>query len=460
MCTLIVRVSGPLRGTVSVPGDKSISHRAILLAALADGVSRIVNFLDGDDCRATLDCVRALGVPVEAMNDVESGLTLTVYGRGIHSLQAPTAPLDCRRSGTTMRLLTGLLAAQPFDSVLTGDPQLLRRPMGRVVEPLCSIGARIEAREDGSLAIQRTDGHRLHGREHILPVASAQLKSALLLAGLYADGPTIIHQPGPARDHTERMLAAQIEEKGEEATSPAFVFDAQRTMLVPQMIERLRPLNMRVPGDVSSAVFPLVAALLQPGSQITLTGVGLNPTRTGFLDVLVAMGATTAMVTTSRPHSVNGELVADIIVTGNDGSTRLHGTTVSGPTVIRMIDEFPLLAVVATQAQGVTVVRNAAELRVKETDRIAGIVAALRRLGADIEARPDGFVVRGPTPLYGASVDSRGDHRLAMALAVAGLIATGETVIQPAGCIADSFPGFVGLMQTLGAACEMERSSD
>ena len=459
MCTLVVRARGPLRGTASVPGDKSISHRALLLAALADGVSRIEGFLNGDDCQATLACVRALGVPVEATNGEGPGLALTVHGRGMHALRAPTAPLDCRRSGTTMRLLTGLLAAQPFDSLLTGDPQLLRRPMERVVAPLCAIGARIAVREDGALAIQGTDGHRLHGSEHVLPVASAQLKSALLLAGLYADGPTIIHQPGPARDHTERMLAAQIEEKEGDKSGPAFVFDARRATLTPRRIERLRPLEMTVPGDMSSAVFPLVAALLQPGSRVTLRGVGVNPTRTGFLDALRAMGATPAMVTTSRPRSVSGEPVADVIVTGSDDGTRLHGTTISGPTVVRMIDEFPLLAVVATQAEGVTTVKGAAELRVKETDRIAGIVAPLRRLGADIEARPDGFIVRGPTPLHGASVDSRGDHRLAMALAVAGLIATGMTVIRPAGCVADSFPGFVGLMQALGAACEMEEVS-
>ena len=427
MSQLIVRPGGPLRGRGRVPGDKSISHRALLLGAVAGGASRISGFLPSGDCLATLACLRALGVHVET----HDATTLTVRGRGLRGLQAPGAPLNCARSGTTMRLLAGILAGQSFDCTLTGDPQLLRRPMRRITEPLRRMGAGIEA----------TDGHapltihrrRLHGYDHTLAVASAQVKSALLLAGLYADGPTTVRQPGPARDHTERMLAAMgaaIQVAGLDVT------------LDPSAA--LSPLALHIPGDLSSAAFPLVAAALLPGSEITIERVGVNPTRTGLLDVLRAIGAG---VTVEDEREQGGEPAADVTMRASD----LAGVEVSGHTVVRMIDEFPVLAVAATQAHGTTVVRDAAELRVKETDRIAAAVGELRVLGAHIEPRPDGFIVEGPTALRGGVVDSHGDHRLAMALAVAGLIAQGEVTIENAECVADSFPGFAGLMQSLGA---------
>ncbi|MEA3377986.1 MAG: 3-phosphoshikimate 1-carboxyvinyltransferase [Chloroflexota bacterium] len=427
MSLITVRSTGSLCGSIRVPGDKSISHRTLLLACLAEGDSEIRGFLPSADCLATLRCIRALGIAV----DVHDRTTLIVHGRGLYGLRRADGPLNCARSGTTMRLLAGILAGQPFAAVLTGDPQLLRRPMERIALPLRQMGADIATTHGHApLTIRRS---RLRGREHILPVASAQVKSAIMLAGLYADGPTIVHQPGPARDHTELMLAAM----------GANVEVSDLIVTLTPGPPPLSPLDLTVPGDISSACFPLVAALLLPGSEITVEGVGVNPTRTGLLDVLDEMGA---RIEVNARRQQGGEPVALVTARASD----LHGVQVSGETVVRMIDEFPLLAVAATQAQGSTVVRDAAELRVKETDRIATIASELRKMGADIDPRPDGFVVR-PTPLQGAVVDSHGDHRIAMALAVAGLVADGETTVKHASCIDDSFPRFVDTMQRLGA---------
>ena len=427
MMRLTVQPGTALRGRVRVPGDKSISHRALLLGALAKGASQVSGFLPSGDCLATLACLRALGVKVE----VHDPTALTIHGRGLRGLRAPRVPLNCARSGTTMRLLAGILAGQPFESTLTGEEQLLRRPMGRIAEPLRRMGADIET-VDGHAPLT-VRGRRLQGYDHVLRVASAQVKSALLLAGLYADGPTVVRQPGPARDHTELMLAAMgaaIEVNGLDVT------------LSPPV--SLSPLALDVPGDVSSAAFLLVAAALVPGSNITVESVGINPTRTGLLDILSTMGAGLVV---DGEHQQRSEPVADVTVRGSE----LQGVEVGGDTVVRMIDEFPLLAVAATQAHGTTVVRDATELRVKETDRIAAVAAGLKALGAHVEPLPDGFIVEGPTQLHGAVVDSQGDHRLAMALAVAGLIAEGQTVVENAECITDSFPGFIELMRKLGA---------
>jgi 3-phosphoshikimate 1-carboxyvinyltransferase len=414
-----------------VPGDKSISHRTLLLGCLAEGSSRIRGFLPSNDCLATLSCIRALGIQVEA-SPPDAPSWLIIDGRGLQGPRAPAEPLNCVRSGTTMRLLAGILAGQPFTSTLTGEPQLRRRPMERIARPLRRMGAAIETTEGHApLTIHES---RLQGHEHALPVASAQVKSAILLAGLYADGPTIVHQPGPARDHTELMLQAM--------GAPVEISGLSVTLTPPS--SHLNPLDLTVPGDISSASFPLIAGLLIPGSEVTVESVGTNPTRTGLLDVLRAMGAD---VTLQRERDQGGEPVADVTAR----ASALTGTKVSGDTVVRMIDEFPLLAVAATQARGTTVVRDAAELRVKETDRIAVIASQLTAMGADIEPRSDGFIVSGPTPLKGATVDSHGDHRIAMALAVAGLVANGETMVQHPACIHDSFPGFVESMQGLGA---------
>lgn len=419
--------SASLRGRVRVPGDKSISHRALMLGSLAAGETHVSGFLPSGDCTATIGCMRALGVAIERHDET----TLTVHGQGLRGLSAPGTPLDCVRSGTTMRLLAGLLAGQHFESTLTGDLQLQRRPMRRVTEPLRRMGARIEDR-DGHAPLH-VMGSSLHGQVHELSVASAQVKSALLLAGLYADGPTVVRQCGPARDHTELMLAAmgaELETEGLEIT----IRPPHRTSLA--------PLSLHVPGDFSSAAYLLVAATLVSGSEVTIEQVGTNPTRTGLLDVLAQMGA---RVNRLESHDSGGEPVADLQVR----AAPLRGTTISGDTVVRMIDEFPVLAVAATQAEGTTVVRDAAELRVKETDRIATVVSELGRMGAQIEPQADGFVVHGPSTLRGAVVDSHGDHRLGMALVVAGLVAEGETTVQGVDCIADSFPGFWNVLQGL-----------
>lgn len=437
MSELEIQSGAPLRGQVQVPGDKSISHRAVLLGALADGTAHIENFLPGGDCRASVGAVRALGIQVEEITPT----TLRVHGQGIGGLREAEGVIDCVRSGTTLRLLSGILAGQPFTSVLSGDAQLLRRPMKRIVDPLRQMGATVLGRDGDRLPPLTIRGGGLRGIEYSLPVASAQLKSCLLLAALYAQGPTTLYEPGPGRDHTERML---------QAMGAHLDIDGPRCTLSPG--PPLRAIDTTIPGDFSSAAFPLAAAVLVPGSEIALLGVGVNPTRTGLLDILQQMGAEIAV---ERPRLVGGEPVADLIVR----SARLRGVEVGGTMVVRAIDELPVLAVVATQAQGPTILRDAAELRVKETDRIATTVEELRKLGADIEARPDGFIVRGPTPLRPhqgteGAVHSHGDHRLAMALVVAGLVAQGPLRVQDTAIVADSFPGFEAVMQQLGAVVE------
>ncbi len=432
---MVVKKAESLKGRVKVPGDKSISHRALLLGAIAEGTTRIRNFLPAADCLATLACVQGLGVEVERLSETE----LIVQGRGLHGLMEPKDILDCAGSGTTMRLLAGILAGQPFYSVLTGNEQLRRRPMGRIVEPLRRMGATVLGRNDGRLPPLTILGGDLHGIEYRLPVASAQVKSAILLAGLYADGPTVIHEPGPTRDHTERMLAAMGANIKRQASKLKVQEDGTITLWGST---GLSALDIVVPGDISSAAYFIAAACLVPGSGVVIEGVGVNPTRTGFLDALKEMGADILL---ENQREVSGEPVADVIVRAED----LRGIEVRGDQVPRMIDEFPILAVVASQAQGRTVVSDAAELRVKETDRIANTALELRKLGANIEERPDGFVVAGPTPLVGTQVNSHGDHRLAMSLAIAGLVAEGETTIEGAECIADSFPGFEETLRVL-----------
>jgi 3-phosphoshikimate 1-carboxyvinyltransferase len=416
---------------VTVPGDKSITHRALLMGAVAQGVSTVRNWLPAADCQATLNALRALRVDVEQISPTE----LLVNGVGLRGFRPPAAPIDCQGSGTTMRLLAGILAGQSFASILDGHAGLRRRPMERVAVPLREMGAEVVTR-DGCppLAIA---GGQLRGIDYQLPVASAQVKSAILLAGLYAEGQTVVRQPGPSRDHTERMLRAQ----------GVTIKSADDTITLTPDTRPLAPISLTVPADFSSAAFPLVAALLVGVGEVLLKGVGVNSTRTGLLDVLGAMGAE---ITWLNQTEQGGEPVADLMVR----SSELRSVDVGGGLVVRMIDEFPILAVAATQARGETSVRDARELRVKETDRIASVVAELRAMGAPIQEQGDGFVVEGPVPLRGARVHSHGDHRLAMALVIAGLIAEGETVVEGADVIADSFPDFVGLMQELGAEIE------
>lgn len=439
MTTLkVYPAANPLRGTARVPGDKSISHRALLFGALAEGETRAEGWLPAEDCLATIRVLRALGVEIAH----EEPTTVRVQGVGLRNLREPADVLDCGGSGTTMRLLAGILAGQPFTSVLTGNPALRRRPMDRIAKPLRAMGATIlsremDGREKAPLSIR---GGGLRAIEYVLPIASAQVKSAVLLAGLFADGETSVREPGPARDHTERLLSAMgvpVDREG-----------ARISIRPPQA--PLRPLRdekggpYRIPADISSAAFLLVAGSIVPDSAVILPEVGVNETRTGVLDVLKSMQAD---ISSANLRSESVEPVADLEVRG----TELQAVDVDGDIVVRTIDEFPILAVAATQAEGRTQVRGASELRVKESDRIASVATELRKMGADVVEAPDGFTIAGPARLRGAIVDSHMDHRLAMALAVAGLVADGPTTIRNAEVIHDSFPGFVELMNSIGA---------
>jgi 3-phosphoshikimate 1-carboxyvinyltransferase len=435
MSQIHIQSGGSLTGQCSVPGDKSISHRAVMFGAIAEGKSRIQGFLDGGDCRSTIGVMRDLGVEIEVVMPTE----LIVHGRGVNGLQEPNSVLDCGNSGTTIRLLTGLLAGQKFTSILNGTPQIRRRPMGRIVQPLRGMGAQIIGRQNGAYAPLGIAPVRLRGMEHQLPVASAQVKSCLLLAGLYAENLTIVREPGPARDHTERMLGAM--------GAPIQVVG--RTVSSERPSQPLQPLDITIPGDISSAAFLLVAGAIVPGSRMTISGVGVNPTRTGIVDALMEMGAN---IVFKNERDQAGEPVADLEVSYSE----LQGATFGGEQIVTMIDELMVLAVAATQARGRTVIRDAGELRVKETDRIASTVGELRKMGAKIEPAEDGFIIDGPVKLTGAPVESQGDHRLAMAMAVAGLVAHTPTTVYGAEVTADSFPGFEITLQALGARLQVQ----
>lgn len=433
---LTVQTSRSLQGNVMVPGDKSISHRAVMFAALAEGKSQINNWLPAADCWATVRAMQALGATVEVLVQAETGAMLSVTGVGLRGLRAPRTPIDCYGSGTTMRLLAGILAGQKFAATLDGHSGLRKRPMERIAHPLRLMGAEVNTTE--GRPPMHIHGGQLKAIDYTLPMASAQVKSAVLLAGLYADGETTVREPGPTRDHTERMLRAQ---------GVLLAAEAGVVRLLPPD-RPLTPFDLAVPADISSAAFMLVAALLVPNSRLTLLQVNTNPTRTGLLDVLQEMGAD---FRSSAEREQSGEPVADFTAQ----TSALRAVDIGGETVVRMIDEFPILAVAATQAEGVTRVREASELRVKETDRIAAVVEELSKMGAKLTPHPDGFDVHGPTSLQGTTVDSRGDHRLAMALTIAGLIAKGETRIQHTDVIGDSYPGFVNTLQQLGAEVQL-----
>ncbi|HID53638.1 MAG TPA: 3-phosphoshikimate 1-carboxyvinyltransferase [Anaerolineae bacterium] len=424
----------PLRGIVTVPGDKSISHRAVMLAALAEGTSHIRRWLPAGDTLATLTAVQSLGVPIHIEKTSDTAWDLTIEGQGLHGLRPSPEPLHLRNAGTGLRLLAGILSGQRFPSVLDGSEQLRQRPMGRIIRPLTEMGANIVA-ENGRapLTIQPA---KLHAISYRMPVASAQVKSAILLAGLYAEGETRVYQPGPARDHTERMLRAM---GGSVPEADGWVW-LERP-------ERLAPLDLTVPADISSAAFPLVAAATVPHSQITIENVGLNETRTGILAMLQAMGASVSVV---NERETGGEPTADLTVRFDE----LRSAEIGGAMVVRGIDELPIWAVAATQAAGDSTVRDAAELRVKEVDRISVLARELQQLGIDITEFADGFTVHGPVRPSGGEADSHDDHRLGMSLAILGLLAQNDTLVHDAACIADSFPGFVETMQALGARME------
>ncbi len=413
-----------LRGEIVVPGDKSISHRAIMFASLASGESRVRGLLRGEDCLSTLKAFQAMGIEV-----VEKGADeLIIFGRGLDGLQEPGDVIDCGNSGTTMRLMSGILAAQPFFSVLTGDQYLRKRPMGRVIDPLGQMGARILGRDGNKKAPLAIDGGGLKPTEYHSPVASAQVKSALLLAGMQVEGTTTVYEPHLSRDHSERMLryfGAEIE---------SFAGGARVTGRV-----ALEGREVEVPGDISSAAFFLVAGLIVPNSELLLKNVGINPTRSGIIDILQQMGGSIELL---NQRELSGEPVADLLVKSSD----LQGIAIGGELVPRAIDEFPVVSVAAAFADGVTTISDAAELRVKETDRIAAMCDTLGRLGAQIEPLEDGMRVTGGQPVTAGSVNSFGDHRIAMSMAVAALRAEGEILIEDTGCTATSFPNFWELL--------------
>ncbi len=422
--SLVVNQTRGLRGTATVPGDKSLSHRAVMFGALAQGTSQVKGWLAAGDTEASLRCIQALGVQVERHSQSE----LTIHGTG--ALRPPAGPLDFVNAGTGIRLMAGIMAGQSFESVLDGSEQLRRRPMKRIIAPLRLMGADIQGQEDRA-PLTITPAH-LKGIRYELPMASAQVKSAVLLAGLFAQGETVVVEPGPSRDHTERMLSA---------AGVDLFRDGNTVMLRPG--GALRAMDFTVPGDFSSAAFLLVAGVVVPDSDLVLTGINLNPTRTGLLDVLLEMGAD---ITVTDKGLEGGEPAGEIHVRYGT----LKGVEVGGETVVRMIDEFPVFMVAALCAEGRTVVRDAQELRVKETDRLAVMTAELRKLGADITETEDGFIIEGPQMLRGARVDGHDDHRVAMSMTVAGLVADGQTIVDDARCAGDSFPGFAETVARLG----------
>lgn len=416
-----------LRGEIVTPGDKSISHRSIMFGALAEGTTRVKGFLTGEDNLSTLKAFQAMGIAIRQAAPGE----LEIEGRGLDGLQEPADVLDCGNSGTTMRLMSGLLSGQRFFSVLTGDQYLRKRPMKRVVAPLTAMGARIWGRRGGELAPLAIQGGSLQAINYDSPIASAQVKSAVLLAGLYADGETTVREPHLSRDHSERMLrwfGADVRPFAGGVTV------AGR----PRLVAR----DMYVPGDISSATFFLVAALITPGAELLVRNVGLNPSRSGSIDILRAMGGELELL---NEREQSGEPVADILVR----HSRLKGIEIGGDVVPRAIDEFPVLSVAAALAEGTTVIRDAEELRVKETDRIAAMASELGKLGAAVEPTPDGMIITGRERLQGGAVTSHGDHRIAMSCAVAALAAAGPVAIADTACTETSFPGFWELLESV-----------
>ena len=432
---LIVQTERSLSGMVRPPGDKSISHRAAILSSVAEGVSRIEGFLECEDCLRTAEALRLLGVHLQPIGTN----TLEVRGAGFAVLRQPRRALDMGNSGTGMRLLMGLVAGRSMEVTFSGDESLSKRPMDRIAEPLEAMGARVEGQGERCIPPVTVHGGQLKGITYHPPMASAQVKSAVLLAGLSAEGRTTLIEPAASRDHTERMLrvmGAEIQVDGLQIT------------LRPG--RKLKGGSLKVPADLSSGAFLLAAGLLVEDSQVVVTEVLLNPTRTGLLEALEQMGA---QITISGRREMSGEEIGTI----RAQYSKLRAAEFGGDLIPRMIDEIPLLAVLATRAEGTTVIRDAAELRVKESDRLAVMAEVLSAMGADITERDDGLEISGPTDLHGATVDARGDHRVAMATAVAGLVATGETIVEGAECVDTSFPGFARMFQELGAEHIQER---
>ena len=423
-----VSISSPLRGELTVPGDKSISHRAVMFGSISEGLTEITDFLQGADCLSTISCFRKMGIEIE-----NTGERILVHGRGLHGLTAPSETLDAGNSGTTTRLISGILAGQNFSSRLTGDASIQSRPMNRIIHPLREMGAQISSENENGCAPLLIRGTSLHGIDYRSPVASAQVKSCILLAGLYADRETSVTEPALSRDHTERMLKS-------------FGARVKRTGLTAQIFpeSRLIGQKIQIPGDISSAAYFLAAALLVPGSEILLKNVGINPTRDGILQVIKKMGGDLQIL---NQRTISGEPVADLLVRHSS----LNGTVIEGDLIPTLIDEIPILAVLASFAEGTTVIRNAEELKVKESDRLSIMVEGLLAMGAEVTGTDDGMIIRGGKPLRGTRIDSHKDHRIAMSFAVAGLAADGVTAIPDSGCVAISYPGFYEDLQKLSS---------
>ncbi|KQL49309.1 3-phosphoshikimate 1-carboxyvinyltransferase [Brevibacillus choshinensis] len=423
---LRVRQANKINGTVKVPGDKSISHRAVMFGSLAEGTTTIEGFLTGADCLSTISCFRRMGIQIEQHGD-----KVTVEGKGWYGLQEPSERLDVGNSGTTIRLMSGIMSTQPFHVVMEGDESIAKRPMRRVIGPLRQMGAKIDGRKDGEFTPLAIRGGDLQGISYQSPVASAQVKSAILLAGLQAKGVTSVTEPHLSRDHTERMLAA-------------FGVNVVRDGLTVSVEggQSLKGRAIQVPGDISSAAFLIAAVMMLPGSSLLIENVGINPSRTGIIDVVQAMGGDLELV---NERVVNEEPVADLLVK----HSQLQGIEIAGDIIPRLIDEIPVIAVMATQAKGRTVIRDAEELKVKETDRIATVVSQLSKFGAKVTPTDDGMIIEGESVLSGAVIDSMGDHRIGMAMAIAGLSASGETVIENEEAIDVSFPGFAELLERI-----------
>ena len=415
-----------LRGEVTVPGDKSISHRSVMFGAIAKGLTEIDGFLQGADCLSTISCFERMGVSIE-----NRGERVLVFGNGMHGLKEPDGVLDCGNSGTTTRLLSGLLSAQPFCVTLTGDESIRKRPMKRIITPLSQMGASIKSVNNNGCAPLFIEGQRLHGISYQSPVASAQVKSAVLLAGLYAEGETRVTEPYLSRNHSELMLAhfgADVRTEG--------------TTAVLRPARELFGQKISVPGDISSAAFFIAAALMVPGSELLIRNVGINPTRDGILTVCRSMGADIEIL---NPSAGSGEPVADLLVRHSS----LHGTEIGGAVIPTLLDELPVIAAMACLADGKTVIRDAAELKVKESNRIAVMTEGLSAMGARVEETADGMIIHGGSPLHGAVIDSRKDHRIAMTFAVTALAASGQTEILDADCVSISYPGFYGDLKRL-----------
>lgn len=418
--------SQPLKGEIRIPGDKSISHRSVMFGSIAQGTTEINGFLQGADCLSTIACFRQMGVEIE-----NHGETVLVHGNGLRGLKKPESVLDCGNSGTTTRIISGLLAAQDFTVTLTGDASIQKRPMRRIIEPLTLMGAKITSKRHNDCAPLVITGSHLHGINYRTKVASAQVKSAILLAGLYADNETRVTEPSLSRNHTELMLrhfGADLRTKG--------------TTAIIRPAKELHARHIVVPGDISSAAYFIAAGAIVPGSEILIHNVGVNPTRAGMIKICQDMGADISLLNYSEAE---GEPTADILI--RSGS--LQGVTIGGSMIPTLIDELPILAVMACFAQGTTVIRDAAELKVKESNRIEAVVKNLKAMGADVEETPDGMIINGGRPLHGALLDSRMDHRIAMSFAVAGLAAEGETKIAGGECVNVSYPSFYEDLQKL-----------